>query len=75
MWRRSNFAEMLYPFMIDALRGKEEIRFVVAEPKTVPFMSEGQYRYDFGVPAGLTPMIKMLMLGHQFMLPLYMPAD
>ncbi len=62
----SNFAGISYPFMIDVLGGMDEVKFVAVEPASIPSMSEGKYMYDFGDTAGLTPMIKMLTLGHDF---------
>ena len=65
----SNFAGLAYPFLIDKLLGKKSIRFIAAEPKAVPSLTEGTYRYDYGDTAGLTPLIKMLTLGHKYKIP------
>ncbi|UXD21855.1 tryptophan synthase subunit beta [Ignicoccus pacificus DSM 13166] len=65
----SNYAGLAYPFVYDRLKGGKEVRFVAAEPKSVPSMSKGEYRYDFGDSAGLTPMLKMHTLGHDFVPP------
>jgi len=62
----SNFAGLAYPFLRDRLGGKSECRFIAVEPETVPTMTKGEYRYDFGDTAGLTPLLKMYTLGHEF---------
>ena len=36
------------------------------EPGACPTLTKGEYRYDFGDTAGMTPLIKMHTLGHDF---------
>ncbi|UJH69518.1 hypothetical protein [Ornithinimicrobium sp. INDO-MA30-4] len=36
------------------------------EPAACPSLTKGEYRYDFGDTAGLTPLMKMHTLGHDF---------
>jgi tryptophan synthase beta chain len=36
------------------------------EPSACPTLTKGEYRYDFGDTAGLTPLMKMHTLGHSF---------
>jgi len=36
------------------------------EPKAVPTLTKGEYLYDFGDTAGLTPLIKMFTIGHDY---------
>ena len=36
------------------------------EPAACPTLTKGEYRYDFGDTAGMTPMMKMHTLGHGF---------
>jgi len=36
------------------------------EPAACPTLTRGEYRYDFGDTAGLTPLMKMHTLGHSF---------
>lgn len=62
----SNFAGLALPFLADKLRGKNKIRFIGVEPESCPSMTKGQYRYDFGDTAGMTPLLKMETLGHDF---------
>lgn len=64
----SNFAGLAFPFIRHKLTGKE-IRFIAAEPRSCPSMSQGQYRYDFGDTTKLTPLVKMYTLGHSFVPP------
>jgi len=49
------------------IKGKIDTDFVAAEPVSVPSLSKGEYRYDFGDTAGLTPLLKMYTMGHEFM--------
>ncbi|MGC9181608.1 TrpB-like pyridoxal phosphate-dependent enzyme [Thermogladius sp.] len=65
----SNYAGLAYPFLYYRLRGKTSTVFVAVEPRAVPSMTRGEYRYDFGDTAGLTPMLKMHTLGHDFVPP------
>jgi len=64
----SNYAGLAFPFVRHKLAGKE-IRFIPTEPHACPTMNRGQYRYDFGDTAHLTPLIKMHTLGHSFVPP------
>jgi len=61
----SNFGGFVVPFLPDKLAGKK-IRFLGAEPEACPTLTRGQYRYDFGDVACLTPLLKMHTLGHGF---------
>jgi tryptophan synthase beta chain len=45
-------------------RGNPVIRAV--EPTACPSFTRGRYAYDFGDTAGLTPLLKMHTLGHEF---------
>jgi tryptophan synthase beta chain len=45
------------------------MRFVAAEPAACPTLTRGVYRYDFGDTAGLTPLMPMYTLGHDFVPP------
>jgi tryptophan synthase beta chain len=62
----SNFAGMAFPFMRDKLSGKKNTKFIAAEPEACPSLTKGEYRYDFGDTAGMTPLVKMYTLGHTF---------
>ena len=65
----SNYAGLSYPFMRDKLHGKSDAEFVAAEPKAVPSTTRGEYRYDFGDTAEMTPLVKMYTLGHGYQCP------
>ena len=45
------------------------VRFVAAEPAACPTLTRGVYRYDFGDTVGLTPLMPMYTLGHDFVPP------
>jgi len=62
----SNFAGIAFPFLMDKLQGKRDIRAVAVEPTACPSVTKGVYTYDFGDVAGLTPLLKMFTLGHSF---------
>jgi tryptophan synthase beta chain len=62
----SNFAGLAYPFIADKIKGKEDREFIAVEPKVVPSLTKGEYRYDFGDTGMLTPLLKMYTLGCDF---------
>jgi tryptophan synthase beta chain len=62
----SNFAGLSYPLIRRRLREGIETRFVAAEPTACPTLTRGAYRYDFGDTVGLTPLMPMYTLGHDF---------
>ena len=64
----SNFAGLVVPFVPDRLEGKK-IRFVGVEPASCPTMTAGKLAYDSGDTAGMTPLLHMHTLGHDFMPP------
>lgn len=41
-------------------------KFLAAEPASCPKLTRGIFQYDFGDEAGLTPMMPMFTLGHDF---------
>ena len=65
----SNFAGLAFPFVRRVLRGETEMRFVAAEPAACPTLTRGVYRYDFGDTVGLTPLMPIYTLGHDFVPP------
>ncbi|MGB9758543.1 MAG: TrpB-like pyridoxal phosphate-dependent enzyme [Thermoproteota archaeon] len=65
----SNYAGLAYPFMADKLKGKSDAEFVAVESKAVPHTTKGVYTYDYGDSAGLTPLLKMLTIGHTYETP------
>jgi tryptophan synthase beta chain len=65
----SNFGGIAIPFLRRVLRGESRTRFVAVEPAACPTLTRGVYRYDFGDTAGLTPLMPMYTLGHDFVPP------
>jgi len=65
----SNFAGLVFPFIRGTLRGENAVRYVAAEPAACPTLTRGAYAYDFGDTVGLTPLMPMHTLGHDFMPP------
>ncbi len=64
----SNLAGTGFPFLADKIAGKE-VRVLAVEPISCPTLTKGEYRYDFGDTVGLTPLLKMYTLGHDFVPP------
>ncbi len=62
----SNFAGIGFPFLRQNLTGGKNIRVVAVEPQSCPKLTRGQFQYDFGDTVGLTPLIPMYTLGHNF---------
>ena len=65
----SNFAGLAYPFIREKLKGKLDAEVIAVEPTAAPSMTRGEYRYDYGDSAGLTPLLKMHTLGHRYIPP------
>ena len=64
----SNFGGVAFPFLEDRLEGKD-IRLVAVEPTSCPTLTKGAYTYDFGDAVGMTPLMLMYTLGHDFVPP------
>jgi tryptophan synthase beta chain len=68
----SNFAGTAFPFLADKAAGvakAQNTRLIAAEPTSCPTLTKGHYAYDFGDAVGLTPLMLMYTLGHDFMPP------
>ncbi len=67
----SSFSGMTYPFYYDKISKKapKDVRFVAVEPTACPSITKGEYRYDHGDTARITPLVKMHTLGHEFIPP------
>jgi tryptophan synthase beta chain len=65
----SNFSGLAFPFLGEQLRGGRPARFLAVEPESCPSLTRGEYAYDFGDLAGVTPLLKMYTLGHTFVPP------
>lgn len=62
----SNFAGLAFPFIRENLKKGTKTRITAVEPTSCPTLTRGEYRYDFGDTAGMTPLMKMYTLGHDF---------
>jgi tryptophan synthase beta chain len=60
----SNLAGIALPFVPDA-----EVRLMAVEPSSCPTLTSGRFDYDFGDTAGMTPLLAMYTLGHDFVPP------
>ena len=65
----SNFGGLTFPFLRRNIRDGATTRFIAAEPAACPTLTKGVYAYDFGDTAGLTPLMPMYTLGHDFVPP------
>ena len=66
----SNFSGISFPFLRHKIVDGKNIRVIAAEPASCPKLSRGKFEYDFGDTVGLTPLLPMYTLGHDFQ-----PAD
>ncbi|MET0627753.1 MAG: TrpB-like pyridoxal phosphate-dependent enzyme [Acidimicrobiia bacterium] len=60
----SNLGGIALPFV-----GDDDVRLVAVEPSSCPTLTEGTFEYDFGDTAGMTPLLQMYTLGHDFVPP------
>jgi tryptophan synthase beta chain len=60
----SNLGGLTLPFVAD-----EGVRLVAVEPSSCPTLTAGRFEYDFGDTAGMTPLLSMYTLGHDFVPP------
>ena len=63
----SNFAGISFPFMRHTILEGKKTRYIAAEPSSCPKLTHGVFQYDFGDLSGLTPLLPMYTLGHNFM--------
>ncbi|GAT61781.1 TrpB-like pyridoxal phosphate-dependent enzyme [Paludibacter jiangxiensis] len=62
----SNFSGITFPFLRHNLVDGKTTRFIAAEPASCPKLTRGKFEYDFGDTIGMTPLIPMFTLGHDF---------
>jgi len=62
----SNFGGLSFPFLREKLAGRMSPTIRAVEPASCPSLTRGVYAYDFGDTAGMTPLLKMHTLGHDF---------
>lgn len=55
------------------LAGTKDVEVVAVEPTACPSLTGGEFRYDFGDTVGLTPLLKMYTMGHEYVRLPYMP--
>ncbi len=65
----SNLAGLTFPFIGQNIREGSTTKIVACEPEACPSLTQGEYRYDSGDVAGLTPLLKMYTLGRDFVPP------
>lgn len=62
----SNFAGLAFPFLRLNFEEGKSIRCIASEPTSCPKLTRGVFRYDFGDTGGMTPLLPMYTLGHDF---------
>ncbi len=62
----SNFAGLTFPFLRFNLENGKKTRCIASEPASCPKLTRGVFRYDFGDTVGMTPLLPMFTLGHNF---------
>src|SRR6478736_3057780 len=62
----SNFGGLMFPFLREKWAGRMNPTVRAVEPAACPSLTQGTYAYDFGDTAGMTPLMKMHTLGHDF---------
>ncbi|TCC10828.1 TrpB-like pyridoxal phosphate-dependent enzyme [Kribbella soli] len=62
----SNFGGLAFPFLREKWAGRMSPVVRAVEPAACPSLTQGRYAYDFGDTLGMTPLMKMHTLGHDF---------
>lgn len=62
----SNFSGIAFPFLRENLINGKKTRLLTVEPSSCPKLSRGKFMYDFGDSAGMTPLLPMYTLGHNY---------
>ena len=62
----SNFAGLSFPFLQKKLTQGKAVCCIAVEPASCPKLTQGEFRYDFGDTIGMTPLLPMYTLGHNF---------
>ncbi|MCU0444058.1 MAG: TrpB-like pyridoxal phosphate-dependent enzyme [Microscillaceae bacterium] len=62
----SNFAGIAFPFLRLNFDEGKKIRCIAVEPASCPKLTRGKFMYDFGDTVGMTPLLPMYTLGHNF---------
>jgi len=64
----SSFSGLFWPFYYDKVSKKapKDVRFVATEATACPKVTRGEYTYDHGDTARITPLVPMHTIGHDF---------
>jgi len=64
----SSFSGLFWPFYYDKVTGKapKDVQFIVTEATACPKVTMGEYTFDHGDTARLTPLVPMHTIGHDF---------
>ncbi|MCA1757045.1 MAG: TrpB-like pyridoxal phosphate-dependent enzyme [Bacteroidales bacterium] len=62
----SNFAGISFPFIRENLLKGKKTRLLTIEPASCPKLTKGKFMYDYGDTVGMTPLLPMYTLGHNF---------
>ena len=64
----SSFSGLFWPFYYDKVTKKapKDVRFIATEATACPKVTKGEYTYDHGDTAKLTPLVPMHTIGHDF---------
>ena len=64
----SSFSGLFWPFYYDKVTGKapKDVKFIAIEATACPKVTKGEYTFDHGDTARLTPLVPMHTIGHDF---------
>lgn len=62
----SNFSGLTFPFIRENLLNGKNTRMIAIEPASCPKLTRGKFMFDFGDSIGMTPLLPMYTLGHNF---------
>jgi len=64
----SSFSGLFWPFYYDRVTGKapKDVRFIATEATACPTVTKGEYTFDHGDTAKITPLVPMHTIGHDF---------
>lgn len=62
----SNFAGLAFPFLRRNFTQGKKVECIAVEPSSCPKLTQGEFKYDFGDTAGMTPLLPMYTLGNDF---------
>ena len=64
----SSFSGLFWPFYYDKVTGKapKDTKFIATEATACPKVTKGEYTFDHGDTARLTPLVPMHTIGHDF---------